>query len=61
MSDGGKGSRPRPISVSDIEYSNRWDAIFQRDKTLEVTDEKARVEEALQKLHDENEKLGLYE
>jgi hypothetical protein len=28
MSDGGKGSKPRPISVSDQEYANRWDAIF---------------------------------
>jgi hypothetical protein len=31
MSDGGKGSKPRPFSVSQDEYANRWDAIFQRD------------------------------
>jgi hypothetical protein len=31
MSDGGKGSKPRPFSVSHEEWSNRWDAIFQRD------------------------------
>ena len=31
MSDGGKGSSPRPFSVSQEEYSNRWDAIFGRD------------------------------
>ena len=31
MSDGGKGSKPRPFSVSQEEYDNRWDAIFQRD------------------------------
>ena len=31
MSDGGKGSRPRPFSVSQEEYDKRWDAIFQRD------------------------------
>jgi hypothetical protein len=37
MSDGGKGSRPRPFSVSDDEYSKRWDAIFGRD--LEKTKE----------------------
>jgi hypothetical protein len=30
-SDGGKGSKPRPFSVSQEEYDNRWDAIFQRD------------------------------
>jgi hypothetical protein len=31
MSDGGKGSKPRPFSVSDQEYAARWDAIFNRD------------------------------
>lgn len=27
----GKGSSPRPFSVSQDEYNKRWDAIFQRD------------------------------
>lgn len=27
----GKGSSPRPFSVSNQEYQNRWDAIFGRD------------------------------
>lgn len=27
----GKGSKPRPFSVSHEEWSNRWDNIFQRD------------------------------
>jgi hypothetical protein len=27
----GKGSAPRPYSVSNEEYANRWDAIFGRD------------------------------
>ena len=31
MSDGGKGSKPRPFSISQQEYDNRWDAIFSRD------------------------------
>lgn len=31
MSDGGKGSSPRPYSVSQAEYDTRWDAIFSRD------------------------------
>lgn len=31
MSDGGKGSKPRPISVSNEEYAARWDAIFAKD------------------------------
>ena len=31
MSDGGKGSKPRPFSVAQHEYDNRWDTIFGRD------------------------------
>ena len=31
MGDGGKGSKPRPFSVSQEEYEKRWDAIFARD------------------------------
>ena len=31
MSDGGKGSKPRPFSISQEEYDNRWDYIFSRD------------------------------
>ena len=31
----GKGSAPRPFSVSNQEYANRWDAIFGRDKKKE--------------------------
>ena len=38
MSDGGKGSKPRPFSVTQEEYDKRWDAIFGRD--LKKEDEK---------------------
>lgn len=31
MSDGGKGSKPRPFSIAHEEYTRRWDAIFRRD------------------------------
>lgn len=31
MSTGGKGSKPRPFSVSQEEYEKRWDMIFARD------------------------------
>ena len=31
MNDGGKGSKPRPFSISQEEYDARWDTIFQRD------------------------------
>lgn len=43
MSDGGKGSAPRPFSVSNEEYAQRWDAIFGRD--LKQEDDKAFDEE----------------
>lgn len=36
MSNGGKGSTPRPFSVSNEEYASRWDAIFARDKPKET-------------------------
>ena len=35
MSDGGKGSKPRPYSVSDQEYATRWDAIFATDSEID--------------------------
>jgi len=41
MSDGGKGSSPRPFSVSHDEWSTRWDVIFGRDKvSKEIEKEK---------------------
>jgi hypothetical protein len=33
-----KGSSPRPISVSDQEYTDRWDAIFNRENTSHESD-----------------------
>lgn len=68
MSDGGKGSKPRPFSVSDIEYADRWDAIFAKDKKPELrevvehsSDEMLTSEKHLQALVDENQRLSLYE
>lgn len=52
MSDGGKGSKARPFSVSQHEYDTRWDAIFSRD---------LQREDALDKMVQENERLGLYD
>jgi hypothetical protein len=36
MSDGGKGCKPRPFSVTQEEYDNRWNLIFQRDQKTEA-------------------------
>jgi hypothetical protein len=56
MSDGGKGSKPRPFSVAQEEYNNRWDAIFGRDlKKEEELKQKLMVQ-----IQAESERLGLY-
>ena len=39
MSDGGKGSKPRPFSVTQEEYDNRWEMIFQKDLPKEESKE----------------------
>ncbi len=31
MSDGGKGSRPRPFSVDQKTFDNNWDRIFKKE------------------------------
>jgi endonuclease I len=36
MGDGGKGSRPRPFSVSQETFANNYDNIFKKDKTVQV-------------------------
>ena len=39
QSDGGKGSTPRPFSVSNEEYARRWEAIFGRDQVDEIIED----------------------
>lgn len=56
MSDGGKGSAPRPFSVANEEYANRWDAIFSRDLDIKEKAMKALEESS----KDEQERLDLY-
>ena len=57
MSDGGKGSTPRPISVSNEDYANRWDAIFGRD----LISTKAKQERALDEMVRISQEMGLYD
>ena len=56
MSDGGKGSTPRPFSVTQHEYDNRWDAIFGRD-----LEEKDKREKALDDMVRISQEMGLYD
>lgn len=37
MSDGGKGSAPRPFSVDHKTFSDNWDVIFNKDKEKQST------------------------
>ena len=56
MSDGGKGSSPRPFSVDTSTYEKNFEAIFGMSRL-----ERKKREEALQKMVEENQRLGLYD
>ena len=59
MSDGGKGSKPRPFSVAQHEYDTRWDAIFGRDLNEELKmDMPGTIGSAKVIFKDENESSG---
>ena len=73
MSDGGKGSSPRPFSVSQETFGNNYDNIFRKPSPKEVEQDKYEQEEfdrileenrlrqkALEAMVHENERLGLY-
>ena len=45
MSDGGKGSSPRPYSVSQETYANNFDAIFRKKTPQEKDDARAEDDE----------------
>ena len=58
MSDGGKGSKPRPYSVSQAEYDARWDAIFQRDLKEETIEMPGTIGSAKVVFRNEDESSG---
>jgi hypothetical protein len=60
MSDGGKGSSPRPFSIANDEYAKRWDAIFSRD--LKEEEDQKIEDEAFEriKLNSEMDKITRY-
>ena len=77
MSDGGKGSSPRPFSVSQKTFGNNYDNIFRKkspkeleedkieqeefDRILEENVERQRREKSLDAMVTENQRLGLYD
>lgn len=56
MSDGGKGSTPRPYTVSQDQFATNWDNIFKKD-----SETKEKLQKALKDANaDEQERLSLY-
>jgi hypothetical protein len=45
MSDGGKGSSPRPFSVSQETFANNYDKIFRKPSPRDIEEDKAEQEE----------------
>ena len=39
QAEAGKGSTPRPFSITEQEYAERWNAIFGRDKVEEIVED----------------------
>lgn len=57
QAEAGKGSTPRPFSITEKEYAERWNAIFGRDKVEEIVEdakkylrEQQRTEESIKSL-----------
>lgn len=77
MSDGGKGSSPRPFSVSQETFGNNYDNIFRKktpkeieedkyeqeefDRILQENLERQKREKALDEIVRINQELGLYD
>ena len=74
MSDGGKGSNPRPFSVSQKQFADNYNAIFRKPSPKELEEDKYEQEEfdrileenrmrqkALDAMVAENQRLGLYD
>ena len=51
---GGKGSKPRPYSVSQDEYDKRWDAIFGKDLPEEENEEEWEQLDLFEDIDDEH-------
>ena len=57
MSHGGKGSSPRPFSVSQKEYETRWDAIFGRD----LKEEKKEVDPSITEVYNDERLVSKFD
>jgi hypothetical protein len=55
MSDGGKGSKSRPLGVDFDKYSSNWDAIF--SKSLKEIDDAVIEDEAFKLVEERNKNV----
>ena len=56
MSDGGKGSKSRPLGVEFDKYSSNWDANFNRKPPKEIDDAVAE-DEAFKQVEERNKNV----
>ena len=56
MSDGGKGSKSRPLGVEFDKYSSNWDATFNR-KPLKEIDDAVAEDEAFKQVEERNKNV----
>ena len=55
-----KGSKPRPFSIAQEQYEERWDLIFGRDKGQKERDKEFdRIQDALERKAENARELGL--
>ena len=52
MSDGGKGSAPRPYSVDQKTFDSNWDAIFGKKKPAYEPDDGPLTDDQLRQIQD---------
>jgi hypothetical protein len=53
MSDGGKGSNPRPFSVDNKTYEDNWDKIFKKNNYQDILKTEDCVLDALEEIKKE--------
>ena len=58
MSDGGKGSSPRPFSVNQKTFEDNWDKIFKKNNYQDVLSTEDCVLDALKEMNTVSDKCG---
>ena len=53
QAEAGKGSSPRPFSISEEEYARRWDAIFGREDVEKIVDDAKKYLESTKEKKDD--------